>query len=42
VTISLETYILFVAPFIMGAGGLLIYFIAERMTPDDKPRAPVE
>lgn len=38
--ISGQTYLLFVAPFVMGAGGLLIYWITDRMTRSktDTPR----
>ena len=39
--ISAQTYLLFVAPFIMGAGGLAIYAIADRSTRPAR-RAPAE
>lgn len=28
--IAIDTYLLFVAPFMMGSGGLAIYLVAER------------
>ncbi|MFL5057493.1 MAG: hypothetical protein ACJ8DE_19915 [Microvirga sp.] len=43
--ISVETYLLFVAPFLMGAAGLMIYLIAlyfmrasQPSSPDSKPQ----
>jgi hypothetical protein len=30
--VSAETYLLFVAPFVMGLAGLVIYLIADRFT----------
>lgn len=30
--IAIDTYLLFVAPFVMGLGGLAIYVVAERFT----------
>jgi hypothetical protein len=40
--ISVETYILFVAPFMMGVAGLMIYVIAERLTRSAGQSAPAE
>ena len=39
--ISAQTYLLFVAPFVMGLGGLAIYLVAERFT-RAQPAAPAE
>ena len=39
--ISATDYILFVAPFVMGLAGLVIYVITDRMT-RPRPRTPAE
>lgn len=35
--ISGSTYILFVAPLVLGLGGLAVYLVTERMTRPGKP-----
>ena len=37
--VSADTYLLFVAPFVMGLAGLAIYFITDRFTRTGRPPA---
>jgi hypothetical protein len=37
--VSADTYLLFVAPFVMGLAGLMIYLIADRFTRPGRPPA---
>jgi hypothetical protein len=40
--ISVETYILFVAPFVMGAAGVLIYWVGTRAAEQARDHTPAE